>query len=685
MPDLARMSLRLRVFLFFALLALASLGLIAGGLWLGYARATPRPDPAGYVLGGAAAGFAVLGLVTWIWRLFDENLARPMQALAAQMRVLAHAEEAQLPAPETARHLGDLAPAAQAIAERLSATRSDLALAIERETTRLAEEKARLAALLADVNAGILLCSAEHTVVFYNTVARDLLQDSNAPRLDQPVTACLREGPLLDAYERLSQVGARRRETQFLAATPDGRAMFTATMRLVDHGAARTGGYALTLRDVTADIRLHAERETLLSEMIEDMRRKAANLDTLSRLRSAGGDPVEQAFQQETRDLAQAVDTFGTRYNEITEGWWPRAEIAARDLMDSLRARLRGDGVRFGAEHVPLAVLCDGFMIVSLAAHLAGRLAARSGDEVAVALGTGAGPDEALLTLETSGAPVPLSELEAWLADPLDAAQPELTGRLVLARHASDVWPEPAGTGRARLCLPLPRVEETGDPLLRGAVYDFSLFEKSRVAPLADTALGDLTYVVFDTETTGLLPSHGDEIVQIAALRVVGGRLLTEEQLDTLVDPGRPIPESSTKVHGITGEMVEGAPDIAVAGRRLHDFSKGAVLVAHNAPFDIAFFHKHADDIGRDFDNPVLDTVLLSAVLFGITEDHTLDALCARLGVTIPEADRHTAMGDTLATARVFVKMLEMLTAQGFDSFGQVHAEMKKQMRLYRR
>ncbi len=683
---LSRMSLRLRVFLFFALLALASLVLIGGGLWLGFARAVPRPDPAPLLLGGAAAGFAVLGLVTWIWRLFDENLARPMQALAAQMRLLAHADESPLPDPETARHLGDLAPAAQALAERLNATRSDLSEAIARETTRLAEEKLRLEALLADVDAGILLCSADHSVVFYNSVARSLLQDSNAPRLDQPVTACLREGPLLHAHERLSQIGATQKETRFLAATPDGRAMFNATLRLIAPNTGEAEGYVLTLRDVTADIRLHAEREALLSELIEDMRRKAANLDTLSRLRPEAEEPMDRALQQETRDLAQAVDAFGRRYNEIAASWWPRSEIAARDLLDSLRARLRGDGVAFATEHAPLAVLCDGFMIVALLARLAGQLQqAGLGRPVTVRLGPGEGPEEALLSLGWQGAPVALGVLEDWLAAPLDPAQPELTGRLVLAHHGTDIWPETDVGGRARLCLPLPRVAPRGDAEDRGAVYDFALFEYARVMPLAERPVSELTYVVFDTETTGLLPSQGDEIVQIAAMRVVGGRLLEAERLDLLVDPGRRIPEASTRIHGITEAMVAGAPDIAEAGRQLHDFARGAVLVAHNAPFDMAFFHKHADRIGREFDNPVLDTVLLSSLLFGVTEVHTLDALCARLGVVLPEAERHTAMGDTRATAKVFVKMLEMLKGRGLCSFGALHAEMKTQMRLYRR
>lgn len=102
------------------------------------------------------------------------------------------------------------------------------------------------------------------------------------------------------------------------------------------------------------------------------------------------------------------------------------------------------------------------------------------------------------------------------------------------------------------------------------------------------------------------------------------------------------------------------------------------MLVAHNAPFDMAFFHKHADRIGREFDNPVLDTVLLSAVLFGQQENHTLDALAERFGVIIPEAARHTAMGDTRATAEVFLRMIPMLEAKGLCTYAAVLGEMER-------
>ena len=215
----------------------------------------------------------------------------------------------------------------------------------------------------------------------------------------------------------------------------------------------------------------------------------------------------------------------------------------------------------------------------------------------------------------------------------------------------------------------------------RPLVYDFDLAETASEHAIEDRAVQGLDFVVFDTETTGLVP-HKDEIVQIGAVRVVNGRIVPGESLDLLVNPGRKIPAASTKVHGVTDAMVAGAPDIAVAGRLLNRFALGAVIVAHNAPFDMAFLRRYGARDGLDWDHPVLDTVLLSAVLFGASETHTLDALCARLEVTIPEARRHTALGDAQATAEVLCRMLPMLSSRGFMTFGDVIAQTRKHGRL---
>jgi len=252
---------------------------------------------------------------------------------------------------------------------------------------------------------------------------------------------------------------------------------------------------------------------------------------------------------------------------------------------------------------------------------------------------------------------------------------------MVLARHGSALAPVDDGWGLRIALRRARRAVAPPAPLRRSTVYDFALLDRARSAGIAQSALNDLAYVVFDTETTGLDPER-DEIVQLAALRVVNGRIVDGEVFETLIDPQRPIPPGATAVHGITPQMVIGAPHIGEAGARFHRFAAGAVLVAHNAPFDMAFLRRHEAIICQRFDNPILDTVLASAVLFGQGESHSLDALASRFGIIIPEAARHTALGDAEATAQALVRMLPMLRARGFGTFGDLVGEMRKHGRL---
>lgn len=215
----------------------------------------------------------------------------------------------------------------------------------------------------------------------------------------------------------------------------------------------------------------------------------------------------------------------------------------------------------------------------------------------------------------------------------------------------------------------------------RPLVFDFSLTDRTVRGADVGLPLSALPFVVFDTETTGLDPVK-DEIVQIGAVRVLNGRLVASEAFDTLVDPGRPIPATAARVHGITAAIVAGAPSPGEAVASFHRFARGETLVAHNAPFDLAFLTRHARRGGYEFDAPVLDTVLLSAALFGESAEHSLDAIAERLGVAIDAAARHTAMGDAVTTARVLLRMLPMLEAAGVVTLGDAVAAMRRHQRL---
>ncbi|MCV2866196.1 exonuclease domain-containing protein [Albidovulum sediminicola] len=677
---LERLGLRLRVFLFFAFLATAGIAAIVLGLWVGYHRVESAGIVSAFVMAGAVGGFAVLGLTAWVWFLFDENVARAIGRIAGGMRAEAHAGGAALN-ENAARYLGDLAPAAAAVTETLSETRNALAEAVQRETVRLAAEKARLETLLADVPVGVLLCSADHQLVFYNGQAVDLLGAGAAPGLDRSIFAYLREGPVRQAHDRLIAIGDGEAASDLLCATVSGARVLAARMRLLSDG-----GYVLTLRDVTGDLAAHAARERLLAEIFDRIRRPAANLQTAIGVMAEGNrsPEVAGAMVHEATTLVHAVNDLAARYDAERAGWWPLPMVRAADLTDSLRARAEAAGLSMTTGAADLILRCDGFEIVALVAHLAEAVAEATGQQ-SFALSLAEDGAGAVIDLEWEGDPIAIGRLDGWLAAPVDAAAPDVTGRAVLDTHATECWPERRPGGRAVIRLPLRdarRAARRPAPISRAVVYDFDLLSKGRSAAVMEAALGDLTYVVFDTETTGLLPSQGDEIVQLAAVRIVNGRRVEREAMDLLVNPGRSIPPRATEVHGITEAMVADAPGIAEVGRRFHDFAEGAVLIAHNAPFDMEFLRRHEAEIGARFDNPILDTVLLSAVVFGQGETHSLDALTHRLGITIPEEARHTAIGDTLATADAFLKLLPMLEAQGIRTFGDVLAEVKKHGRL---
>ena len=144
---LTRLSLRLRIFLFFCLLAAGAVALAGGAMYISWSRADTAIPSAAFVTAFLIFGFLNTGLVAAIWFLFDEHVAKPINLLASSLRLRAHSD-VEAPVPDTgAKYLDDLAPAASAVSQTLTASLLDATTQVARETKRLKVESARHTAL----------------------------------------------------------------------------------------------------------------------------------------------------------------------------------------------------------------------------------------------------------------------------------------------------------------------------------------------------------------------------------------------------------------------------------------------------------------------------------------------------------------------------------------------------------
>jgi DNA polymerase-3 subunit epsilon len=289
--------------------------------------------------------------------------------------------------------------------------------------------------------------------------------------------------------------------------------------------------------------------------------------------------------------------------------------------------------------------------------------------------------EHAHLDLVWNGTPISTETAMGWESSPMTVggeASP-LSVRDVAERHGGAFWFQRERARQEsffRFLLPPAQPQEQLEAAAvlrsdsRPEYYDFDLFRTGAQArELGERRLVDLVYTVFDTETTGLDPAQGDEILQIGAARIVNGKVLRQECFEQLVDPGRSIPAVGIPIHGITPAMVAGQPGIAQVLPVFHAFVSDTVLVAHNAAFDMRFLQMKEAATGVRFEQPVLDTLLLSEVASPRQASHELEAIAARLG--IPVLGRHTALGDALLTAEIFLRLIPLLAAQGIHTLDQ--------------
>jgi DNA polymerase-3 subunit epsilon len=629
---------------------------------------------------GAAA--AVAGIALAGWTFLERSLLQPMRRLAEETQHVIYSDaDRPLDMPDHPV-LGELGDAFAAIAEALVGERRDLVRAMAAATDKVEAQKSYLERIIRDHTDAVVVCNLEHRVLLYNPTAQRLLGTGGHLGLGRPVTEVVTAEPLMHAYDHLTgpRMSAEAARTgapaTFVGEVGEPSHPALVRISLVAGADGAAVGYLLSITDGGGRLTRLGRRDIGLRRMIESLRAPAATLRAAAETLSAHPDMAAEdraaflnVLEEESTKMTEVVEDLAAHYRAVVTTTWPSDDFDSPDLFEALARRVAAarEGLELTQTDLPRRLHGDMFLLVLALDHIVRRTAAATGARAFEVSVTGTG--DPVVHLAWRGTAVTVGQIESWLDEAIAAAPGAMTLRDILDHHGTDLWNEAAGPGAAALRLPVPAAAEAAAaapvPLPpRPEFYDFDLFGVAAMdRRLLERPLRDLTYVVFDTETTGLRPSQGDEMVSIAGVRVVNSRILTGETFERLINPGRPIPRQSIRFHGIDDAMVADKPAATEVLPDFHRFAADAVLVAHNAAFDMKFLKLKEAACGVAFDNPVLDTLLLSVVLDSETPYHTLDAITERHGIEVD--GRHTAAGDAVATAAVFVKMLDRLEGQG--------------------
>jgi DNA polymerase-3 subunit epsilon len=577
------------------------------------------------------------------------------------------------------------------------------------------QEKNTLAAIVAELPEGVMICNEEGRILLYNNRAKHLLaggthrepDPSGSPEaeryigLGRSIFGIIDKDLLAHILDQLTeklQQNDPQAVSYFVVPGADDRLLRVEAVPVLNKGQ-QLSGLVLIFYDITRQLATDSGLNLALQAVARGFRASLAGIrsaiETIIAYPQMDLDQLEKfkiIIHRESIRMGELLESNLSFDAKIGLNQWPLTTISAEDLTELLKARSHEKlqvQIRLEDIREPLWVKVDSYSFLLVLLFLIGKLKALIGIEALTCrlteLDWYVGLD-----LMWSGAPIKIETLREWEQAPLVFEQEgmSLTLREIIDHLGSDIGSYGSkrlkGTSYLRLFLPVAEIFEPEEvrplailPESRPEYYDFDLFDRTeQVAELENQLLTELTYTVFDMETTGLNPSEGDEILSIGAIRIVNCRLLREERYEQLVDPSRNVPWESVQIHGIHPEMLIGQPTIDKVLPGFQQFVENTILVAHNAAFDMRFLQMKEEQTAVKIINPVLDTLLLSAVVHPSHSNHDLEAIAQRLGVRI--LGRHTAVGDALATAEMFLKLLPLLAHNGIYTLKDALAASQK-------
>jgi DNA polymerase-3 subunit epsilon len=649
--------------------------------------------------------------------LFRRYVTAPRR-LAEDARVMLTANPAHRAALRGSAETKRLAAGFNSFADAHALLARDVEERIREANARIEQERKRLAALMSELAQSVIVCNVEGRILLYNARAMQLLRkpiegEATAGRavtlvgLGRSVFAIFDRNLIIHALESIRdrmRQDARGPVASFVTTAPAGQLVrvqmapvLGAETDAPGEGAAEgITGFVMLLDNITRRIEAGSRRDSLLQTLTQGTRASLASvraavetiasfpeMDNEARSRFIG------IIGEEAQRMSAGLDLAAGQFADSLRTEWPLEDMRGVDLINAARRRIEGRlGLPTKLEAVDESIWMkvDSYSLMQAITYLASRLKEEFGiREVRFGL-EGAG-QLAHLDLIWTGAPLGSETTMAWQTDALELGGEAcpLTLKQIIEQHSAEIWYQihkPSQREYFRIAMPVTRPEELpggagANIESRPEFYDFDLFHQPGQTPELDLRpLAALSYTVFDTETTGLQPSAGDEIVSVGAVRIVNGRLLEHEVFEQLVDPRRAMSPEAGRITGIDAAMLENQPTIDRVLPAFGQFCEDTVLVAHNAAFDMRFLRLKEEATGVRFAQPVLDTLLLSAVIYPDLESHRLEAIAERMGVS--SIGRHTALGDAIMTGEVFLRMIPLLAEQGIRTLGEAREASQK-------
>ncbi len=626
----------------------------------------------------------IAGLQTAVFFVIYQTMVRPLRHLAEDAKAITKVNPSGTIDIESAPLLEDITDAFNTLGNAFLEARRAAISTASAGSQKTEEHEIRLDSILKDLKEGIVVCDEMGRILRFNDAAQRVLHDSDALRINGSLYAICARQPIENAIELLrqettrSEMEERTDRIRFRCSALDGSIQLSCCLHLLPPGKDPSWYFVMSFEDITEALTALLRKQIDLVSLIEAMRSPLANLRASTEGLAAYKDidpqvrsELEDIILSETERLSTCFQDVAKEAESMRKSLWSREDILSTDLLQCVARHLQESHITLTFTGHPLWVNVDGNAMIILMEFVTRRISEFAGvSELEVE--TLLGDQRTYFAFLWKGASVPEPELSRWNGAQLVPYPSPLSVADVLRQHDSEMWSKPhRRDGYATLVLPVPfslQKLSTFSPYPSRPIFTSpgTFLEPPPLGAAASRLLSAATFVAFDTETTGLLPAGGDQIVAIAGVVMTAKRIFIGDVFHSLINPGRLIPGSATRVHGITNEMVSGQPSIDHVLNAFQTFVGDAVLVGYDTAFDMSFIRSREEGSAVRLRNPVLDILLLSMAVHSHTPEHSLDAIARRLGIDLDK--RHTALGDAFIVAQIFSRLLPHMEERGIIS-----------------